>query len=76
MLDELNDAVEIEFLYNQEIIAERTWNYLPNVGDAVELIIDKKATRFKVYARLFLDRNPGFFAGISSQRVSIQLVQL
>jgi hypothetical protein len=76
MLDEINDAVTIAFQYGGKIIAERTWNYIPAVGDVVELVEKKTSREFKVQSRRFHDRTEGFFAGLSAQKVTLDLIFL
>jgi hypothetical protein len=76
ILEEINDSVNIAFFYGGEIIAERTWNYIPNVGDVIELFEKKARREFKVQSRRFHDRTEGFFSGLSSQKVTLELVFL
>jgi hypothetical protein len=76
MLDEVNDSVIIAFLYGGKIIAERTWNYIPALGDVVELVEKKSVREFKVQSRRFHDRSEGFFSGLSTQKVTLELIYL
>jgi hypothetical protein len=74
MLDEMNDAVEIAFRLDGEVIAERTWNYLPAVGDLVELMDEKSGREFAVKIRRFHDRTEGFFSGLGPQKVTLDII--
>lgn len=71
MLDELNDAIDIAFYCNGEKIADRNWNYIPDVGDEVHLA--GNTMRYRVESREFLDRERGFLSGLGPQRVVIDI---
>lgn len=74
MLDEMNDAIDIAFYCNGEKIADRNWNYLPNVGHEVH--IGGNPTRYRVQSLEFLDRERGFLSGLGPQRVIIEILPI
>ncbi len=70
LLEELNDAGEITFLCQGKVVAERTWNYVPDVNDIVEL----DGNNYRAESRIYHDRKEGFFAGLGRQRISIHVI--